>query len=74
MTSVSLCNYYRYYIDDVDVNENVSDGKTFEYKTKIVEEIQERQLQPGNPEDTKFKIISISKYHITNTIINTKFF
>lgn len=40
MTSVSLCNYYRYYIDDVDINENVSDGKTFEYKTKIVEEIQ----------------------------------
>ena len=63
MTSVSLCNYCRYYIDDVDVNEN-----------KKVEEIQERQPQPGNPDDTKFKIISISKYHITNTIINTKFF
>ena len=34
MTSGSLWNYYRDEIDDVD--DNVSDGKSFKYKTKIV--------------------------------------
>ena len=38
MTSVSLCNYYRDKIDYVDVNNSASDGKSFEYKTKIVGE------------------------------------
>ena len=31
-------NYYRDENDDVDVNDNVSDGKSLEYETKIVGE------------------------------------
>ena len=31
-------NYYRDENDDVDVNDNVSDGKLLEYETKIVGE------------------------------------
>ena len=31
-------NYYRDENDDVDVNDNVSDGKSFDYETKIVGE------------------------------------
>ena len=34
MTSGSLWNYYRDKTDDVD--DNASDGKSFEYRTKIV--------------------------------------
>ena len=34
MTSGRLWNYYREETDDVD--DNASDGKSFEYKTKIV--------------------------------------
>ena len=43
MTSRSLWNYYRNEIDDVD--DNASDGKSFECKTKIVGNTPER---PGN--------------------------
>ena len=46
MTSRSLWNYYRDEIDDVD--DNASDGKSFEYKTKIVGNTPER---PGNEGD-----------------------
>ena len=46
MTSGSLWNYYRDEIDDVD--DNASDGKSFEYKTKIVENTPGR---PGNEGD-----------------------
>ena len=46
MTSGSLWNYYRDKIDDVD--DNVSDGKSFEYKTKIVGNTPERS---GNEVD-----------------------
>ena len=39
-TSGHLWNYYRAEIDDVD--DNRSDGKSFKYKTKIVQKIPER--------------------------------
>ena len=41
MTSGSLSNYHRDEIDDVD--DNASDGKSFEYKTKIVGKIHKDQ-------------------------------
>ena len=47
-TSRSLWNYYRDKIDDIDVNDNALDGKSFEYKTKIVEGTPGRPPQPGN--------------------------
>ena len=50
MTSGSLWNYYRDKIDNVNVNDDASDGKSFEYNTKRVGETLERPLQPGNPE------------------------
>ena len=34
MTSRRLWDYYRKKIDEVDVNNNTSDGKSFEHKTK----------------------------------------
>ena len=43
MTSLRLWNYYRDEIDDVD--DNASDGKSFECKTKIVGKAPQR---PGN--------------------------
>ena len=46
MTSESLWNYYRDEIDDVD--DNGSDGKSFKYKTKIVEKHQKDQNNPPN--------------------------
>ena len=49
MTSGSLWNYYRDKIDDVD--DNVSDGKSFKYKTKIVEKTLEQP--PQNPDGTQ---------------------
>ena len=42
MTSGSLWNYYRDKIDDVD--DNASDGKSFEYKTKMKMEMKEMQI------------------------------
>ena len=47
VTSGSLWNYYRDKIDDVD--DNASDGKSFEYKTKIVENTPERSENEGDP-------------------------
>ena len=44
MTSGSLWNCYRDEIDDAD--DNASDGKSFKYKTKILEKTPERPPQP----------------------------
>ena len=52
MASRSLGNSYRHKIRDVDVNDNISDGKSFEYKTKIEVETAERLPQPANPGNT----------------------
>ena len=46
MTSGSLRNYYRDKIDDVD--DNASEGKLFNYKTKIVGKAPQTPEQPGN--------------------------
>ena len=54
MASRSLGNSYRHKIRDVDVNDNVSDGKSFEYKTKIEVETAERLPQPANPGNTNW--------------------
>ena len=51
MTSGSLWNYYRDKTDEVDVKNNAPDGKSFEYKTKIVGETPERLPEPGYPGD-----------------------
>ena len=50
MTSGSLWNYYRDEIDGVD--DNASDGKPFEYKTKTVGKTPQRPSQPENGENT----------------------
>ena len=42
VTSGSLSDYYRDEIDDV--NNNASDGKSFNYKTKIVKEKNQKDL------------------------------
>ena len=46
MTSGSLCKYYTDEIDNVD--ENSSNGKLFEYKTKIVGKIPQKPARPVN--------------------------
>ena len=46
MTSRCLWNYYRDEIDDVD--DNASDGKSFEYTTTIVGKTPQRPARPGN--------------------------
>ena len=52
MTSGSLWNYYRDEIDDVD--DNILDGKSFKFKTKITGKTPERPERlpqlPRNPE------------------------
>ena len=45
----SLWNYYRDKIDDVD--DNASDDKSFEYKTKLIGKLPKRPAQPGNEGD-----------------------
>ena len=45
MTSGSLWNYYKGEVDAVD--DYASDGKSFEYKTKIVQKPPERPERPG---------------------------
>ena len=47
MISGSLWNYYRDKIDIVD--DNTSDGKSFKYKTKIVEKADTRPDRPPQP-------------------------
>ena len=47
MTSGSLWNYYR---DEIDVDDNASHGKSFEYKIKKVGNTPER---PGNKRRSK---------------------
>ena len=47
LTSESLWNYHRGEIDDV--NYNVSDGKSFKYKTKIIGKTSERPKRPPKP-------------------------
>ena len=51
MTSGSLSTYYRNEIDELDVNNNARDCKSFGYKTKIVGDTPERLPQPGYPGD-----------------------
>ena len=46
MATESLWNYYRYKIDDVD--DNASDGKSFNYNTKIVGNTPERPENDGD--------------------------
>ena len=48
MASGRLWNYYRDEIDDVDVDDNASDSKPFEY-IKKAEETLERPPKPKNP-------------------------
>ena len=50
MTSGSLWNYYKGEVDAVD--DYASDGKSFEYKTKIVQKPPQRPERPGNEGDT----------------------
>ena len=45
MATGSFYNYYSGKIDDADVNDNVSDGKAFGYKTKIVRETPKKPPQ-----------------------------
>ena len=51
ITSGSLWNYYRGKINDVDANYYASDGRSPEYKTKVVGQTTERPPQPGNEGD-----------------------
>ena len=60
MTSGSLWNYYRDKIDEVD--DNASDGKSFEYKTKIVGNTLEK---PGNEGDANRPPVSTSNVEFT---------
>ena len=53
MTSGSLWNYYKDEIDEINVNNNASDTKSFKYKTKIVGETAERPAQPENQGDAE---------------------
>ena len=46
LTSGILWNYYRDKLDDVD--NNASEGKSFNYKTKIVGKTPQRPERPGN--------------------------
>ena len=46
MTSRSLWDYYRDEIDDVD--DKVSDGKSFEYKTEMVEKTPDIPVNKGD--------------------------
>ena len=50
---MSIYNLLEYKIDDVDVNDSASDGKSFKYKTKVVGETSQRPPQPGNPGDAE---------------------
>ena len=52
MTSGSLWNCYRGQINDADFNESASNGNSFKYKTKLVEQTPERPPQLGNLGDT----------------------
>ena len=53
MTSWSLWNYYRDEINNVDISDNVWDGKSFEYKTKISRETPKRpQRRPQPPQNS----------------------
>ena len=47
ITSGRLWNYYRDKMNDVDANDSVLDGKSFEYKAKILRETPKF----GNPGD-----------------------
>ena len=49
MTSGRLCNYYREETDDVD--DNASDDKSFEYKTKMEGKTPQRPARPVNERD-----------------------
>ena len=64
MTWRSLWDYYRDEIDDVD--DKVSDGKSFEYKTEMVEKTPER---PVNREDANQPPVPISHVEVALPII-----
>ena len=49
MKSGSFWNYYKDEINDVDINDNALDGKSFEHKTKISRETPERSPRPPRP-------------------------
>ena len=49
--SGGLWNCYRDKIDDVDLNDNASDGQSIKYKTKIIGETPEKTSQSRNPAD-----------------------
>ena len=49
LKSGGLWNYYWDKVDDVDANDSASDGKSFEYKAKIVGETPDILPQLGNP-------------------------
>ena len=59
MTSGSLWNYYRDEIDDVD--DNASDVKSLEYRTKIKGNTskQETPDRPGNKRDANWQPVPI---------------
>ena len=48
-----LWNYYRDKIDDFDVNDSVSDGKSFKHKTKIVEQTEKDHHKPEINKETR---------------------
>ena len=48
MVSGRWQNYYRNKTDDADANDSDSKGRSFEYKTKIIEETPERPPERGN--------------------------
>ena len=51
MKSWNLWIYYRNEIHEADVDYNVSDRKSFEYKTKLVGETSKRSSQSGTSGD-----------------------
>ena len=60
MVSESLWNYYRDEIDDVD--DNSSDGKLFEYITKLLEKTPQR---PGNEGEANSLTLSALNIEVT---------
>ena len=57
MTSGSLWNYYRDEIDGVD--DNASQDKSLEYKTKVTGKTSERPPQPGNEGDAERPLLNV---------------
>ena len=67
MTSGSLWNFYRDEIHDVD--DNTLNGKSFEYKTKIVGNTPERS---GNEEDAivhQYQLYTLKSLYHSNILV-----